>query len=279
MSVPPPFPGGALSLGRADGPAAAEPVTADRADRADRASIWPRIGAYLVDAGIAGLGATGCLLLAGGDISAGLVNLPYLGLFMAWWLAVRVQGARVAGESPGKRLAGLRVVTPEGAPIGTRARLLREGPLMLPYLVPLVAIVDALIAEGGERRSTRDRVARTVVVRVPGARTEVLRIVLLVVATGLTSVLLIEPHVSERAGLDRARREMVGDCARSGNIQRSTCTCVYDVLERRVPKSDLLQAAADRRSSMPYDPDVLVVINAAFTECRGLPAGGRGSSV
>lgn len=272
MSIPPP--GGSMSLGGL-GSAAAQ---RESVDHAARASIWPRIGAYLVDAGIAGLGASACVGLTGVGVGDRLISLPYLAFFMVWWLAVRVQGARVAGESPGKRLAGLQVVTLGGEPVGVHTRLLREGPLMLPYLLPFVSVVDALIAEGGERRSVRDRVARTAVVTVPGAAPRRAQMALIVVAASIASILILQPLVSERAGLDRARADMVGECMSNGSIQRATCECIYDRLARRMPKSDLLQAAADRRASMPYDPDVLVALDVALGECRSPSVGGGGSS-
>lgn len=273
MSVPPPESAGDARFGAFP----ATPVPArDAAAFMGSVSIWPRIAAYLVDAGIVGLAAAGTISITGMAIRGGLFDLPYIGIFMLWWLAVRVQGARVAGESPGKRLVGIRVVSRDGEPIGSGLRLLREGPLMLPYFVPFVAVVDALIAEGGERRSVRDRVAGTVVAPAPGHRPRRLRAAMVFVVTTAATVLLMMPIVTERAALDRARSETVSDCTRSGNIPLATCECVYRVLQRRVPKADLLQAAADRRASMPYDPDVLAVINVAFSGCRGTPSSAGG---
>ncbi|HEX3108447.1 MAG TPA: RDD family protein [Thermoanaerobaculia bacterium] len=83
---------------------------------------------------------------------------------IVWWaaLAILMLGLLVRdgyhGRSPGKRLLGLRLVTPRGEGCGCVRSVIRN----LPLLIPGLNLVDAILVVAGKRR-TGDRIARTTV--------------------------------------------------------------------------------------------------------------------
>lgn len=93
--------------------------------------------------------------LGGGSIKA---------IQIVWWVALGIlviglllrDGYR--GRSPGKRLLGLRLVTPHGEGCGYGRSLVRNIPLMIPPW----NLVEAVLVVTGRRR-TGDRIARTTV--------------------------------------------------------------------------------------------------------------------
>jgi uncharacterized RDD family membrane protein YckC len=83
---------------------------------------------------------------------------------IVWWVAlgILVIGLLLRdgyhGRSPGKRLLGLRLVTPRGEGCGYGRSLVRNIPLMIPPW----NLVEAVLVVSGKRR-TGDRIARTTV--------------------------------------------------------------------------------------------------------------------
>jgi uncharacterized RDD family membrane protein YckC len=83
---------------------------------------------------------------------------------IVWWVALGILVVGILlrdgyhGRSPGKRLLGLRLVTPRGDGCGYARSLLRNIPLMIPPW----NLVEAVLVVAGRRR-TGDRIARTTV--------------------------------------------------------------------------------------------------------------------
>ncbi|HEX7193047.1 MAG TPA: RDD family protein [Thermoanaerobaculia bacterium] len=122
-----------------------------------------RIAAFLVDALSisiilivpASLASYILAWIGGGSIKA---------IQIVWWaaLAILMVGLLVRdgyrGRSPGKRLLGLRLVTPRGEGCGYPRSIIRN----LPLLIPLWNLVEAILVVTGKRR-TGDRIAKTTV--------------------------------------------------------------------------------------------------------------------
>lgn len=126
-------------------------------------SLGERAYAFGLDLLLLVLALLGAALLLGGALGASaslpqlaaapgwLLALGWLLLFVlrtGWFLLLEVAGR---GRSPGKRLAGLRVVDASGAPLGVRAlvarNLLREVELWLP--LTLLAAPEGVLPEAG----------------------------------------------------------------------------------------------------------------------------------
>jgi uncharacterized RDD family membrane protein YckC len=103
-----------------------------------------RVAAFLFDLGLA-LAALTAALLAG--LSSGAALIAGLAV---WVFVTSVAGAVFDGQSLGKRLAGTRVITARGAPVGFGKSLLRDTLARLLYLVPLFFVVDSVFAAASE---------------------------------------------------------------------------------------------------------------------------------
>ncbi|MCW2568614.1 MAG: domain containing protein [Mycobacterium sp.] len=92
---------------------------------------------------------------------------------MALWFAYEVPAVAATGQTLGKRLLGIRVVTVDGGPVGFRRsiqRWLPQGlPLLLGALLLVVQLLDAAwcLWDKPLRQCLHDKLARTVVVNAP----------------------------------------------------------------------------------------------------------------
>jgi uncharacterized RDD family membrane protein YckC len=207
---------------------------------ATRPPAAPRIAAYLLDMGIATMVTFGVLRLV--DVSPEHLTAVILLLTFAGWALVRVAGPLIAGESPGKRMLQLRTVDAHGAPIPTGTRALRELLIWLIYWVPFVAMVDAFVAERGERRTMRDRMAGTFVVHTDdgpatgGRAAAVLLLAALVLGVSWAGV----RDVGNRSR--QLEQGFIAGCV-NGGLGSSQCQCIFDQVSADLP-SDATAAAA-----------------------------------
>ena len=128
-------------------------------------TILLRAAAFIVDALVMAL----LLMLPAAAISYGFVFLggALVSVAVIWYVASAVlltgillrDGYR--GRSPGKRLLGLRLLTPGNRPCSYGRSILRNLPLLVPGL-NLVEVI--LILASHQSRRTGDRLAKTVVV-------------------------------------------------------------------------------------------------------------------
>jgi len=123
--------------------------------------LWRRAGALVVDV-LVTVGAGAVLdAVVSGDPGRGARILS----FLVAWLAVFVVAPGLTGASPGKLLAGVRVVDRHGRTPGLARTLVRSCAWVVdgfPYVVPVAGFVAA--ADDGDGRRVGDRWAGTYVV-------------------------------------------------------------------------------------------------------------------
>ena len=122
-----------------------------------------RVAAFLVDAL-----SISIILIAPASLASYVLAWVGSGSIKAiqivWWaaLAILMVGLLVRdgyhGRSPGKRLLGLRLVTPKGEGCGYPRSIIRN----LPLLIPVLNLAEAIMVVTGKRR-VGDRIAKTTV--------------------------------------------------------------------------------------------------------------------
>ena len=126
------------------------------------ASVTARGGAWLVDI-VAGLVVAAVVSAIVGVASNELAALAFLLVFVGWY----VVSEAVWGRTPGKWVAGIRVVDEDGDEIGARAAVARNVTKFLgggSLVLVLAGVV--FIADSRENQRLGDRLAETLVVRV-----------------------------------------------------------------------------------------------------------------
>ena len=121
-----------------------------------------RVAAFLVDA----LSISVVLILPAAGVSYALawIGGSVKGIQIVWWAALAVLFLAILlrdgfrGRSPGKRMLGLRMITPGGERCGYGRSIVRN----IPLLVPLWNLVELVLVLAGRPR-TGDRIARTTV--------------------------------------------------------------------------------------------------------------------
>lgn len=214
-----------------------------------RAGVWSRIAAYLVDGGVATITAAALTRLTGAEV---FVSAEYLLIATLTWAVVRVGVPLIAGESPGKRLGGLRTVDEHGVRLGTSTRLVREVLLYPLYLIPFGIIADALAADRPARRSLRDRMSGTYVIREQRATSGGLLLGLaascLTVACWAGAVALYQPVSS----VDGQRSDFVEGCTDSGGSAAS-CACIFESLHAQLGGRRIDEIGRAGVENMPAD--------------------------
>ncbi len=136
----------------------------------ETASIGSRALAQLVDLGIR-IGMLYGLLLLGALIGYGIgssvaVVLSIVGTFLMLFGYPVFFEVRFQGQTPGKRVLGLRVVTVEGAPVGFRHAAIRSMVAVVDFFIPplaVVATISVLLTPKSQRLG--DLFAGTIVLR------------------------------------------------------------------------------------------------------------------
>lgn len=128
----------------------------------------PRILAWLVDLAIR---AAGYLALATGLAALGQagMGLMLIGLFLIEWFYPVVFEVLAQGQTPGKKLLGLRVLREDGAPVGWSRSLVRSLLMTVDFLPLGYAAGLAAMALGGRGQRLGDLAAGTVVVHAESA--------------------------------------------------------------------------------------------------------------
>jgi uncharacterized RDD family membrane protein YckC len=209
-------------------PVAAEPP---------RAAWGYRVGAWLVDAGVAialGLGTE--LVLSPSSGSDAWEGVGGLVIIAAWVLVTAGMSGITGGQSLGKWIAGVRVIHGgEGA--GFWRIFLRDTVCGLLYAVPVFFVVNACFPLSSERRSVIDRIVGTDVVQTASIKGRVPALV-------AAAVLAIGAWVGLAAaggGFDDdhyTRAEFVADCTDGGG-DGSRCGCIYDRMDEQMSRDDL----------------------------------------
>jgi uncharacterized RDD family membrane protein YckC len=233
--------------------------------------MWPRIAAYIFDLALATLltGAIVQLLAPEPRRTSGI----HLLTFVAAWALVRVAGAAIAGESPGKRMVRIATVDAAGRPIGHAVRALRELPVWLLYWIPLVAPIDAAVAERRGHRGLRDRMTGTTVVTrgsvTRGRVAGVLLLALLVLGAAAASL------GSWNTSPERVRAGFLSGCVRSGG-SAAACECAWDHVRGRLSNDEIVLADQAIGLGGSADPRSEQILNESAQACRYVHAGVSG---
>jgi uncharacterized RDD family membrane protein YckC len=223
-----------------------------------------RVGASLVDLGIALVVvqfADAILGSAGiGDHSRALFLL--FGTIVLWAVMQTIAMGVTDGQTIGKRIFGLRVLRADGTPAGFGIGVLRELVCRVTFVVPVVFLVDALLALRADRRSLRDRMARTgVVEEAPTAAANRLRAITM--ALILVGVGAIVGTALNGDLITSDRGSFISDCTGQGEAY-SACDCAWKQLTKRIGAKRL-----DQVSNEDVTPaDVQAATSAAYAACR-----------
>lgn len=86
------------------------------------------------------------------------------------WIYVNIKLLRENGQSVGKKILGIKIVTTQGEPVALstlifRRFLLTQFLAAIPYLGGIFGLIDALMIFGDDRRCIHDHFADTIVVK------------------------------------------------------------------------------------------------------------------
>jgi uncharacterized RDD family membrane protein YckC len=236
-----------------------------------------RVAAFLFDAGLALVALTAALIagLSGG--AAALVGLA------AWVFVTSAASGVFDGQSLGKRLAGTRVVSAPGMPIGFGTSLLRDTIARLLYLVPFFFLVDSVFAAASDDgRTLRDRMVGTYVVRETPSAGRAWAVALAAVA-----LLAVWVAGAESAGngpgegYTTADREAFMAGCRGEGSTGMRCSCLYEFMSARLTHDEFSGVDSDDPERWPAH--VRQVADDATATCdgdepEGPPAGSQTAS-
>jgi uncharacterized RDD family membrane protein YckC len=232
---------------------------------AERASWGYRVGAFLVDGGLAialGLLTAWLIDLGGGD-SDTADTAGGLTIVAAWIAMTSGVSAVTKGQSLGKLIAGTRALRDNGGSVGFWRSFLRDTVCRLTYVVPLVGIIDSLWPLGAQRQSLRDQMTSSHVVKTDAypRRAAVLTI------AAVVSVAAYVGLVAVRGGFETAdytRDQWVTDCE-TEDASASYCGCVYDGLEERLGQGSINELATAAEDELA--PRTNRALDSAVNEC------------
>lgn len=222
-----------------------------------------RIAAFVFDTGVA-VAALTAAILAGLSTGAAII----VGV-AAWMFVTSAATAVFAGQTLGKRLAGVQVLTEYGMPIGFGTSLLRDTLARLLYFIPLFFIIDSVFAAADDNGQTlRDKMVGTYVVRdttSPGRGWAVALTGVALFAVWFlgTSAASDEPGEGY-SGYDRT---LFMDSCRDEGSSRSRCACLYEFITTRLSHDEYSGVRSDDPADWPAH--VRRVTNDAATACDG----------
>jgi uncharacterized RDD family membrane protein YckC len=223
-----------------------------------------RAGASLVDLGLALVVVqfADAILGSAGASDRSRTLFLLFGTLVLWALMQTVAMGVTRGQTIGKRIFGLRVLRADGTPAGLGIGVLRELVCRVPFAVPVVFLVDALVPLRADRRSLRDRMARTGVVEEPPAvganRLRAITMALILVGVGAIVGTALNGDL-----ITSDRGSFISDCTGQGDSY-SACDCTWKQLTRRIGAKRL-----DQVSNEDVTPaDVQAATSAAYAACR-----------
>lgn len=209
----------------------------DDAAPEQRAAWGYRVGAFLVDAGTAaaiGLGL-GLILQAATDDADMAETVGGLAIFAGWLMVTAVAMGITRGQTLGKWVAGTRVIHQDGRSTGFFFGLLRDTICRFTYIIPLVGLIDALMPLGEQRRSIRDRIVDSDVIKDPAYPKRVLPLVLAALAA--TGAWFGLAAVSNSSESNEQRTTYVRYCVQDGRGDEAFCECAYEEYMERFDDS------------------------------------------
>jgi uncharacterized RDD family membrane protein YckC len=239
-------------------------------------AVWGyRVGATLTNIALAVL--AGCaayaIAIAAGASDDTATDVGAITMIGFWLLNAIVLAAVTNGRSLGKLLAGIRVVRENGRRYGVGTAFVRDVICRVPFLIPLVWLIDSLLPLGEQRQTLRDRIVSTRVMQEPAYRSR--RWPLAITATVLTAgwfALVGATGVFESSdtytGFDR--EVFVNGCTEDGEWSEAECGCVFAYISERLPYDEYLEA--NRTDPEDWSPRVNEVIADGFSNCEGAGA-------
>lgn len=219
-----------------------------------------RVGAFIFDLGLVVTIAllAGYALDSGGADSDVTTAVIGLGLIVVWPLSQAITMGITGGQTLGKSIAGIRVLREDGGPAGFGKGFVREVLCRLIYLVPFVFLIDGLLPLGKQRRSIRDRMAKTGVVQEPvyARRAWPIALAAVLACVGWTIGSLLN------GGFDSDKRDFIAGCEDEG-VSEGTCECAWTEFQKRVSAERLDEIRFD--DALPADVERASV--AAFEAC------------
>jgi uncharacterized RDD family membrane protein YckC len=123
------------------------------------AGFWVRVGAYLIDSVI--LAIPGAIIQFGlfqnSSAGQGIVLLLEIAYFVYFWSAAG------AGQTPGMRVLGLKVVKTDGSLLTWAGALLRLVALFISFIVLCIGVI--WVAFDPNKQGWHDKIAGTYVVK------------------------------------------------------------------------------------------------------------------
>ena len=211
---------------------------------------------------VAALLAGGAVALAGGG-EDNAVRVGALVIVLGWPLLIGLTSAITRGQTPGKRLVGLRVLRSNGRGQGFGTSLMRDTlGKGLAFIVPFGNLVNYLWPLWDSRRQAlHDKLLSTQVVHTGEVRTR--RSVTAGVTGGVAlaatwaAVIAVAVATSEPSPpgeyTSLEREVFVDSCSEDGVPSRSTCECRFDHIARNLPH-DEFEEFAERLDEDPNAP-------------------------
>ncbi|RXI96641.1 RDD family protein [Anaerobacillus alkaliphilus] len=131
----------------------------------ERAGFWIRFVAMLIDGILIGIVQFVLLAVFGGGLDPDNVNVGFeliISFLLLFGYYVWFQ-TKYNGQTLGKRMMGIRVLTVDGDPVRMGQMALRE--ILGKFLSGLIFLIGYLIAAGKAKRALHDYLAKTIVVR------------------------------------------------------------------------------------------------------------------
>lgn len=239
-----------------------ETTTEARAGR-ELAGWGYRVGGGAIDICLALVPAS--LIDASGDGAGTARTAGAVTLYAIWILNVGVLAGLTNGRSVGKLVAGTRAVRESGKRFGIGMGILRDVVLRFAYVIPVVLLVDALLPLAENRKSLRDRIVKTRVVKetAAGPRARLLT----AAAVGATAVMVLVfvatgAFDSEYSASDK--EDFVEACREEGS-SRAGCACAFENIKAELSYDEYYRI--DRQDPEDWSPRVRRVIDQSFERC------------
>ena len=182
-------------------------------------------------------------------------DTTFLLVVIGTWLVITTGATAVfGGQTLGKRLVGTRVVGP-GGPADFGTSVLRDQLARLLYFVPFFGLADVIwAAADADRRSLRDRMVGTYVVREAGTTRRALAVA--AVAAGLFFVYVSGTSALNGAdalggGYTATERATFVDACRDEGGTRSECGCLFEYVSARVSHDEFASVKSDDMRDWP----------------------------
>lgn len=235
------------------------------------AGVGLRSAGWIIDFALvlaAGFGVGLLTIEAGASDDAGL-GWAMLASILLWVLNTTVLVAVTGGRSIGKLIAGMRLVNDDGTPAGASIGFRRDTLLRFLYAVPVFFIVDAAFAFNDDRKTLRDRMLNTRVLKVsprPAAAwvTAFAAVCVFGAVTSGAPESWGDSSYSDRSGF-------IEECLDfSGAPTEQECGCYYDYALKRLGKDDFAKYVYGSPFELSDDPaplDVELALAQAADRC------------